>query len=1483
MSSDTGIFIKENSFIPEAYVLCGDTDPQKSHSLMITNDDAYVHFVTCPGSNLPVLMVKPGQTATLSLPYSVGNRYSLQSPNFGTMRCVIEVVGNISTAVTTVKRYFPTKKDKERENAAITQNENTDRLSNSIAVMGASVPNPAACVANTVGYPDPNTSKQVSPLKVLTLHKPLSTPPRTSGHDNMPLACASYVTSKPAPSSAVAALAMHTTNWKQNSADSIASRGDGYDAYHSFGRSSPDSSVDNSPPSSRAFKNGDGSGSDDEKQYFLAQRKSPGRGGVTLAAGDASRSRTLDDAIISIGTLNDVRFSYSDMEGESAVYDADAYEASPQRRHRIHDFYPDLPVPPSSKSMSLLGVPLANPLHDSLSSLGGKLGRERRRVVRIQVQDFDFVDRSVNVHLGDTLEFGLHSDVPRHAEHVFEGKSLERELCFEGPLLQQGERTTFRFTPLVPGEIVVSCKIYTDCTTTIFVEPLVAELNDSLPSIELQSQHSTVGTGMLSRSVLSPTSKRSQRKKVTTQDPAGATTREEDTSGTDEPSSNNKRTSASCNAPQEITPTRMFSTSEQEKSLSVRLDQSSPVGLPVCESVLGTSLKFLTTNASAGANAAQNCGGYSTDHSISSFYDSDDHISGSGTDTGIASEHQKGDALQGSRLMSKDSAMKLPVATHKGAKLYGSFVFSDAISSSLKNGCEEELNAVSSSKISLCSENGVSPNCEIWVSCYRFTPPVVTLTLPAPGDTKSAGVVVRFVAHAGVNKIGSQTSFKLCCEEDDSGHRCFDAVTISNSPNGRPFFDHCFHAPGDYVVSDIVFPFMKCTVQVRPSSAMSSGCIAARTSTSPGLVGSFPLTLAPNIFSAEHQQHRQTDAGMAQLDSEDKKSVPQDLSQAKKKRNRKKLLKIAYQEKKRLALPHQEETANETKLQSICDEDLQALTHDPRTFASNTHEQGDVELNESDDEVKREQRRRENRACNIVISPITRRLHARAVADYLESDSDTDTSKDVGTTDVTVFGILAIDHQINDGTVVDCSSSLQSHDAKLITAEINGSFGVQADQLVATLDSSSSKECPVASATATFNALAPKPVQVGKLSRKLWADYSDSDDSDADKGSASLVLVTTNRADGGFAVNACKKSTVNGVASSSSAAKRAGIPIPARRAPSSTLSNGNLYAAPESHSNIRVKPAAPSPSSSPAPLLGVCEETSSHGLKRQKSRKSLGGDIAVVLSSNLPVPMSLSDVRTNQLAHAAGGSKRGALRNNAKNSGQPGTNSVLQSSRDSLNDIASAENPIKKARANQRLNVQRVASSAGHGTGSERERESEKSTCSEKDKAGTGSERDGGAPSERDGMCAETKSDKSKGRKSRSTRKGSQVNTSLSLLTQDDRVGSSPEDKSLSYARDSPESAGTVRATQFTDDVLAESCEHELLASEGHVEEKSSSYMVCEQSQEFLDAECPTHSPLSPDEDFLWQRWLAMETLIISGQKDTLRSGRQVAIATLLG
>lgn len=99
--------------------------------------------------------------------------------------------------------------------------------------------------------------------------------------------------------------------------------------------------------------------------------------------------------------------------------------------------------------------------------------RRFRVAQRIYIQDYEFSILHATIPVGETVEFALSDDVPFHAEHQLESKSIEASLRFETPLLNRSEQQAFRFCCTTVGEFTVRCKIYQDMSpcTVIVVSP----------------------------------------------------------------------------------------------------------------------------------------------------------------------------------------------------------------------------------------------------------------------------------------------------------------------------------------------------------------------------------------------------------------------------------------------------------------------------------------------------------------------------------------------------------------------------------------------------------------------------------------------------------------------------------------------------------------------------------------------------------------------------------------------------------------------------------------------------------------------------------------------------------------------------------------------------------------------------------------------------------------------------------------------------
>ena len=108
----------------------------------------------------------------------------------------------------------------------------------------------------------------------------------------------------------------------------------------------------------------------------------------------------------------------------------------------------------------------------------------------VVIRDYDFSRRNIIVHVNTPIEFRLHDqDVPLHVEHVLEGRSLERDLCFLSPILQHPDSAAHRIVPTCSGEIYVRCQIYTDMTCRILVLPQ-SHVNSMLANGNARAIHS---------------------------------------------------------------------------------------------------------------------------------------------------------------------------------------------------------------------------------------------------------------------------------------------------------------------------------------------------------------------------------------------------------------------------------------------------------------------------------------------------------------------------------------------------------------------------------------------------------------------------------------------------------------------------------------------------------------------------------------------------------------------------------------------------------------------------------------------------------------------------------------------------------------------------------------------------------------------------------------------------------------------------------
>ena len=68
----------------------------------------------------------------------------------------------------------------------------------------------------------------------------------------------------------------------------------------------------------------------------------------------------------------------------------------------------------------------------------GDCSKKKRpeKIAIITINDYDFDIHQCTLYVGNILEFKLGIDVPLHAEHIIEGRSMNAALNFISPLLQ---------------------------------------------------------------------------------------------------------------------------------------------------------------------------------------------------------------------------------------------------------------------------------------------------------------------------------------------------------------------------------------------------------------------------------------------------------------------------------------------------------------------------------------------------------------------------------------------------------------------------------------------------------------------------------------------------------------------------------------------------------------------------------------------------------------------------------------------------------------------------------------------------------------------------------------------------------------------------------------------------------------------------------------------------------------------------------------
>ncbi len=515
------------------YSLSNGRDNEEKYSITITNYDNYTHEIICGqvagGHTIAPSYIRSGETHRVFLPNGGhGNRYRFSSPLNPHMKVTVEVVVRTDEELAALaakkpitKRYFPLSKNNSSQvSSKLEHNHDAEYqrlqkqrdfqspiLSSTQSSRGSKLK--PSLLYNT-NHSNRSTSHVVGVTGALGTscaydndddddsgscgHSELLPSRYRSGTEN----------AIPAIGNSSDALGAGNRSRRQRRSRSLRTSNNNYDddddndvevvAVHGnsiidgggLSVGGPASAVDAVAllakqkqrwrRTARGGSGGLGLNSDDENDYVALQRKSPARRpthpnkgihhNAMQMSNDSpihSKNNTQSGTTVlpskNISSVSSDSFDTSDPDSDTKVIDL-------QDHNTMKNYNPDDDevCTPERKRVGYEDV-----LEDTLGALGGKAALARRQIVRLTIQDYDFTSLDNIVYLGDTIEFNLASDVPWHAEHVLVGTSVIKPLQFESPLLQQGEKTSFRFTPLKVGDIHVSCKIYSDCCTTIHI------------------------------------------------------------------------------------------------------------------------------------------------------------------------------------------------------------------------------------------------------------------------------------------------------------------------------------------------------------------------------------------------------------------------------------------------------------------------------------------------------------------------------------------------------------------------------------------------------------------------------------------------------------------------------------------------------------------------------------------------------------------------------------------------------------------------------------------------------------------------------------------------------------------------------------------------------------------------------------------------------------------------------------------------------
>eukprot|EP00598_Pedospumella_elongata_P013655 CAMPEP_0184995032 /NCGR_PEP_ID=MMETSP1098-20130426/51533_1 /TAXON_ID=89044 /ORGANISM="Spumella elongata, Strain CCAP 955/1" /LENGTH=1309 /DNA_ID=CAMNT_0027521221 /DNA_START=397 /DNA_END=4326 /DNA_ORIENTATION=- len=449
-------------------------------------------------------------------------------------------------------------------------------------------------------------------------------------------------------------------------------------------------------------------------------------------------------------------------------------------------------LPPAGSTIAKTSVhPPSTPPRTSSCSTVPIAHAPSLRTKLVMIEDYAFSVSTMDVVVGQWIEFRLAEDVPAHAEHEICGISTVKQLCFESPLLQQEECTSYTYCPAHPGEIAVSCKIYPEMSCAIVVHPQTVRLDATPP----------VSPDRLSAA---------ERRRDGTYNPRVAFQSAEKSA--DRHSRNPLSTDASLGGMMDVT-------SPPPAHLQSPTSPTSPAYQDVGEAVL----QFDASKVPSPHR------GYGSE-SQSSFYDSDDIFSD--FEPAAKLQYQFEDAVEESDARNSRSLLE---EVRLGLKNPG---YADNIINTRAPAYSATASTSSIATTSNASTNGVRKNTPhvashvidqiVSIEEFSFRPHQIQVR---------CGEWVRFRRPAAL------VSASLVCEGE------FVASEVNWPVEGDYLcLDHCFTKPGVFDVCNVIYTFCKCEVLVmlhNPPSLLGGN---VRKGATPKLHGSFSAAPAKPVF-----------------------------------------------------------------------------------------------------------------------------------------------------------------------------------------------------------------------------------------------------------------------------------------------------------------------------------------------------------------------------------------------------------------------------------------------------------------------------------------------------------------------------------------------------------------------------------------------------------------------------------------------------------